>query len=67
MWSFLVCGIRSDVTQNNKEIVEEFAHYYAHLARPKPSHNPETLLDAVRAAAYYRRKTGGAPSPEPKT
>eukprot|EP00962_Isochrysis_galbana_P019998 scaffold5835_cov138-Isochrysis_galbana.AAC.2 len=38
---------RGRVTQNNNEIVEEFAHYYAHLARPKPSHNPETLLDAL--------------------
>eukprot|EP00962_Isochrysis_galbana_P037692 scaffold13235_cov118-Isochrysis_galbana.AAC.3 len=54
---------RGRVTQNNNEIVEEFAHYYAHLARPKPSHNPETLLDALSKKGLSERQRNTLEAP----
>jgi len=54
---------RGRVTQNNNEIVEEFAHYYAHLARPKPSHNPEALLDALSKKGLSERQRNTLEAP----
>eukprot|EP00962_Isochrysis_galbana_P000889 scaffold251_cov134-Isochrysis_galbana.AAC.9 len=54
---------RGRVTQNNKEIVEESAHYYAHLARPKPSHNSETLLDALSKKGLSERQRNTLEAP----
>jgi hypothetical protein len=39
---------RTGATDVDSEIVEEFARYYTHLSRPKPSNNPDILIDALK-------------------
>jgi hypothetical protein len=39
---------RTGVTDVDSEIVDEFARYYTHLSRPKPSKNPDILIDALK-------------------
>jgi hypothetical protein len=42
--------VRGDeVLADDTQIVDEFARYYTHLSRPKPSANSETLLGALEA------------------
>jgi hypothetical protein len=36
-----------NVASEDNQIVVEFARYYTHLSRPKPSDNPEILLKAL--------------------
>jgi hypothetical protein len=38
-----------DVLAEDTKIVDEFARYYTHLSRPKPSANSETLSKALEA------------------
>jgi hypothetical protein len=41
------------VASENKQIVVEFARYYTHISRPKPSNNPEKAFDRCSWRYYH--------------
>jgi hypothetical protein len=41
---------RNGIATDTPKVVEELTNYYSHLFAPKPSEEPEPLLEALRAA-----------------
>jgi hypothetical protein len=44
------------VVSDDALIVDEFARYYTHLSRPKPSHDPEILFKGTRGPRSQRQR-----------